>query len=309
MKTSGGRRAFAAVSSGRITTPIDVDSFPPLADSHRQTGQSLVTTPHKPAENPNGLRGSAPGTRNGSATRLPTQLEETGPQGRGPGTRARLALRSPSFTPLDVPGASSATKDGSHHANSRHRRSRLRRIDLGPDAPGTGPPGPGLRRRSSSAATASSPAARTGPSSWSRGRDRPGRLKRPSTASRRRPPRRDRRLPRLQERAPGRPVDERRRHAHAPARPQARPEGHLRLDRPASTARFPTTSATKTPRAPRSPSTARPRPPPNRWCSRPATASPIATPPPSASRNRMRLDLHAERLHLPGRQEPQPDRL
>ncbi len=80
-----------------------------------------------------------------------------------------------------------------------------------------------------------------------------------------------------------RPGDQRRGDRQPAAPPQARPEGHLRLDRQHlrldPRLRL---QRRNTPRL-RSRSTARPRPPPSRWCSTPATASPIASPPPSAS--------------------------
>ena len=65
--------------------------------------------------------------------------------------------------------------------------------------------------------------------------------------------------------------------------PQARPEVRLRLDRLDLRLDPRLRLQRELARSARSPSTARPRPPPRRWSSTPATASPTATPPPSAS--------------------------
>ena len=158
--------------------------------------------------------------------------QETRPHGRGPGrVNPRLAL--PNLTTHDTTSRRVRAHQGwAAHADSGHRRRRLRRLDPGPHAPGAGPPGPGLRlaqvRRPRPAALLPEPLLRADQGRRQRRRRRQEGARRDGRG---RPPRRDRRLPGVQEGAAGRPGDQRRGDAEPPRAPQARPEGHLRLDR------------------------------------------------------------------------------
>src|SRR4051812_1741635 len=85
-----------------------------------------------------------PGRRTGPV--ILSNAMDIGRKDGGLAVDARLDLpRLPTTHTLGVPGASRATKDGSHHANSGHRRRGLRGLDPRPPPARRGAPRPRLR--------------------------------------------------------------------------------------------------------------------------------------------------------------------